>query len=150
MKACQSVLILSVSLFLTLFFPASCNNAKAKNTGLLSRMTQKAQESQNLAQKKVIEAAVSAFDLEQGRPPQTIDELVEYGYLEPRAVLDANGEKLSLDDYRSSSPGNTGSGLTLIEKSCGACGKSVPLSSKVGDRCPHCGVVWGHETQTFQ
>lgn len=34
-------------------------------------------------------------------------------------------------------------------KSCGKCGKSVSASSKVGDKCPHCGVVWGREnTQT--
>jgi hypothetical protein len=30
-------------------------------------------------------------------------------------------------------------------KSCGKCGKSVSIYSKIGDICPHCGVRWGHE-----
>ena len=34
---------------------------------------------------------------------------------------------------------------TSVSKSCGKCGKSVSASSKVGDRCPHCGVRWGYE-----
>ena len=31
---------------------------------------------------------------------------------------------------------------------CSACGKPVADSSKPGQRCPHCGVVWGGETET--
>lgn len=30
-------------------------------------------------------------------------------------------------------------------KSCGSCGKSVSINSKVGMRCPHCNVIWGTE-----
>jgi|GEM_PF-3373029 len=30
-------------------------------------------------------------------------------------------------------------------KNCGSCGKPVPLSSAVGQRCPHCGAYWGAE-----
>jgi hypothetical protein len=30
-------------------------------------------------------------------------------------------------------------------KSCGACNRSVSNYSGVGDRCPHCGVIWGRE-----
>jgi hypothetical protein len=30
-------------------------------------------------------------------------------------------------------------------KWCESCKRGVPISSKVGDRCPHCGVVWERE-----
>lgn len=30
-------------------------------------------------------------------------------------------------------------------KNCMKCGKEVPASSKAGDKCPHCGVIWGYE-----
>ena len=33
-------------------------------------------------------------------------------------------------------------------KSCGACNRSVSIYSTVGDRCPHCGVIWGRENTT--
>lgn len=29
---------------------------------------------------------------------------------------------------------------------CGSCGKSVSSSSKVGDKCPHCGARWLYKT----
>ena len=32
-----------------------------------------------------------------------------------------------------------------VEKRCTACNNEVPVSSKVGDTCPHCGVRWGSE-----
>ena len=39
--------------------------------------------------------------------------------------------------------------FTSQSKTCGRCKKSIPLSIKVGDRCPHCGVVFdGEETAT--
>jgi uncharacterized protein YgiM (DUF1202 family) len=34
---------------------------------------------------------------------------------------------------------------TTESKNCGKCQKEVSIYSKVGDRCPHCGVVWGKE-----
>ena len=34
---------------------------------------------------------------------------------------------------------------TTTSKNCGKCGKSVSANSKVGDKCPHCGVIWGKE-----
>lgn len=34
---------------------------------------------------------------------------------------------------------------TTESKSCGSCQKEVSVNSKVGMRCPHCGVRWGHE-----
>jgi len=36
----------------------------------------------------------------------------------------------------------------IISKSCTSCGREVPLSSSVGDYCPHCGVRWGGEAET--
>ena len=35
----------------------------------------------------------------------------------------------------------------LISKSCTNCGREVPLSSSVGDYCPHCRVRWGGTTE---
>lgn len=37
-------------------------------------------------------------------------------------------------------------GVTRTEKNCSSCKAVVPLSSKVGDTCPHCRVRWGAET----
>ena len=34
---------------------------------------------------------------------------------------------------------------TTVSKSCGSCGGTVSSSSRIGQRCPHCGVVWGKE-----
>lgn len=36
---------------------------------------------------------------------------------------------------------------TTESKSCGACGKEVSIYSRVGMRCPHCGVIWGRENE---
>jgi len=38
---------------------------------------------------------------------------------------------------------------SLVGKECGNCGKSVSLSARVGDRCPHCGAVWGIEQKRY-
>jgi predicted RNA-binding Zn-ribbon protein involved in translation (DUF1610 family) len=35
---------------------------------------------------------------------------------------------------------------TTVSKSCGSCGGSVSEYSRTGQRCPHCGVIWGQET----
>ncbi len=34
---------------------------------------------------------------------------------------------------------------TTVSKSCGSCGGSVSEYSRTGQRCPHCGVIWGQE-----
>lgn len=34
---------------------------------------------------------------------------------------------------------------TITQKTCGRCGGIVSNSAKVGDKCPHCGVIWGKE-----
>ena len=45
--------------------------------------------------------------------------------------------------------GGTGgyTGTYVAGKSCSACGQSVPVTSMVGQRCPHCGAYWSTETQ---
>jgi len=37
-----------------------------------------------------------------------------------------------------------------ISKSCGRCGGGVPVTSQVGQRCPHCGAIWGFESTSYQ
>lgn len=34
--------------------------------------------------------------------------------------------------------------------SCGKCGGAVSIHSSVGDRCPHCGVIWGRENTSYK
>ena len=34
---------------------------------------------------------------------------------------------------------------TTVSKSCGSCDGAVSSSSRIGQRCPHCGVIWGKE-----
>lgn len=34
---------------------------------------------------------------------------------------------------------------TSVSKTCGACGGIVSTNARVGQRCPHCGVIWGRE-----
>ncbi|MBN1408048.1 MAG: hypothetical protein JW956_09670 [Calditrichaceae bacterium] len=96
----------------------------------------------NKAKIKMIETAVKMYAMENGRDPESVDELVEKGYLGEKDILDQNGKKLPI------TPSGFDSGSGMITKSCGACGKTVSPGSKVGDRCPHCGVIWGYETQT--
>lgn len=40
-------------------------------------------------------------------------------------------------------------GYTVVSKRCVACGKPVSINSRIGQRCPHCGVIWGEETSTY-
>ena len=35
----------------------------------------------------------------------------------------------------------------VIDKRCSNCGRSVPLNSHVGQRCPYCGAYWGFEVR---
>lgn len=92
------------------------------------------------ARANIVQAAVQAYTLEYGQPPKSLAELVEKRFLNPEDILDHSGEKLpfSPDEF-------SGGSNSFMAKSCGACGKSVSSSSKVGDRCPHCGVKWGYE-----
>lgn len=40
---------------------------------------------------------------------------------------------------------NFAQSTSVISKTCGNCGKSVSVHSKIGQRCPHCGFIWGSE-----
>jgi hypothetical protein len=40
-----------------------------------------------------------------------------------------------------------GPSVKAIIKRCESCKTEVSVSSKVGDRCPHCGVLWGRESK---
>ena len=37
---------------------------------------------------------------------------------------------------------------TTESKSCGSCNGAVSINSRVGMRCPHCGVRWGYENSS--
>ena len=47
-----------------------------------------------------------------------------------------------------SSPLFAQSRRTKLSATCGSCGRAVAASSRVGQRCPHCGVIWGRENTT--
>ena len=56
-------------------------------------------------------------------------------------IIDSN--TYSYGGYGSSSSTHT------VSKSCEACGKAVSINASVGDRCPHCGVIWEREYQRY-
>ena len=37
---------------------------------------------------------------------------------------------------------------TTESKNCGSCQREVSINSRIGDKCPHCGVIWGRENTT--
>jgi len=46
-------------------------------------------------------------------------------------------------------PANSNTMISFkTEKSCTKCEKHVPESSKVGDKCPHCGALWTNEVES--
>lgn len=42
----------------------------------------------------------------------------------------------------------TANAQTHVSKRCGSCHKPVSANSRVGQRCPHCGVKWGYENES--
>ncbi len=36
---------------------------------------------------------------------------------------------------------------TTVSKACGSCGGVVSSLSRIGQRCPHCSVIWGRENE---
>ena len=50
----------------------------------------------NQAKIKTIEVAVKMYAVEYGHDPESVDELVEKGYLKPSDIVDQNGKKLPL------------------------------------------------------
>ncbi|MEW6076653.1 MAG: hypothetical protein AB1724_02445 [Thermodesulfobacteriota bacterium] len=130
--------------FIALLSMSSCGKEEGASLTLLQG---KIDAAEIKAKQKVIDAAGSAFALENNRNPESLEELVEAGYLDEKATLDKNGNPLPFDPEDLTF--NVGSSTTLISKSCSACGNRVSNSSKVGDTCPHCGVRWGYETTTY-
>jgi hypothetical protein len=37
----------------------------------------------------------------------------------------------------------------LVDKQCSACGRSVSMSSRAGQRCPHCRAYWSGEKKVY-
>ena len=130
------IFLLGLSIFNT-----SCSNSDKKTSSMLNSYKDRADQMANQAKIKMIETAVKMYAVEYGQDPESLDELVEKGYLKHSDIVDQNGNKLPL------TPSGIATGSELITKSCGACGKEVSPTSKVGDRCPHCGVIWGQERQ---
>lgn len=68
----------------------------------------------------------------------------------PRVVVIPPPLPLIIPQRPQPRPGSTdegnsrlGNGLEHVGSQCEACGQPVPLNLGVGDRCPHCGVIWG-------
>ena len=99
-------------------------------------------QSYDKSNQNVINAAVAAYYAETGKTPDDLQEVVDYGLLDPDQIVDHKGDRMTFDKspYESS----------ILSKSCGACGKPVSSTSKVGDICPHCGVRWGYETTRYE
>lgn len=51
-----------------------------------------------------------------------------------RAAVFENTQLVEAEDF-----------MGIISKTCGRCGRSVPVTASVGGRCPHCGVTFGYE-----
>lgn len=124
-----------------LYLNLSCSTSDKKASSLLNSYKERVEKMVNQAKIRMIETAVMMYAVEYGHDPESVDELVEKGYLKPSDILDQNGKKLPL------TPSGMNMESGIVTKSCGACGKVVSPTSKVGDRCPHCGVIWGYETQ---
>ncbi len=129
---------IGLTVFLAVVAGVSCTGPGGKRASLVSSYMDKVERAKDQAKAQVIKAAAAAFNLEYGRPPESLKELVDKGYIGAEGIVDSRGNELPY------SPEGT-AGDNVVSKSCGACGKPVSVSSQVGDRCPHCGVVWGTE-----
>ena len=58
-------------------------------------------------------------------------------------------EYLGLWEESDEEPSLEPRGELLVGKNCDGCGASVPLGSRVGDRCPSCRGVWSYERTVF-
>jgi hypothetical protein len=122
--------------FFIIFLFLSCD----KDSEAPLNLVKAAADTQNQVKMKTIDAAAAAYRAERRRSPQTLDELVRTGYLTARDIVDENG-----DPYAYSPESGWDYVPERLTKSCGRCGKSVADTSRPGDRCPHCGVVWAYE-----
>ncbi len=128
---------------LVLLLVNSCSDNKSGL--LLSGIKEKAEQYENQAKMNIIRSAAHVYAAEYGRAPQTLDELVEKGYLDKSAIVDKNGKKLPYSPD-SILPDDKTAEKNVIKK-CGVCGHTVDPNSTTGDRCPYCKVVWNVEKQ---
>lgn len=134
----RSFALVALVAFISVMAAVSCGRSGGKGASLVSSIRAQADRATDQARAQVIKTAVQAFTLENGRPPDSLKELVDKGYMEAEGIVDSRGNELpySPQGY---------AGDVVLSKSCGVCGKTVSSDSQVGDRCPHCGVVWGTE-----
>ncbi len=111
---------------------------------VLSHYVGKARAAQNKTKLMKIKAASAQFMAENGYSAPNLQVLVEQGFLNDSDTRDDQGNPLAYSPQGSTVP-PAASGMVTMSKSCGKCQKAVANTSKVGDRCPHCGVVWGRE-----
>ena len=118
---------------LALAIAAAACGSGGNRASLVSSFRAKAEQAADQSKAQVVKAVVQAFTMENGRPPESLQELVDKGYIRPEGIVDSRGNELPY------SPAGYAE-ETTVSKSCGSCGKPVAVSSQVGDRCPHCGV----------
>jgi len=121
----------------------SCSTSEKEAFSLLSSYKEQANQMANQAKMRMIDAAVKMYAVESGHDPESVDELVDKGYLDAKDILDQNGKKLPL------TPSGFDSEAGFLKKYCDQCKNEVFSASKVGDRCPYCGVIWGYEKQMY-
>ncbi len=125
----------------------SCGGDKEEGASLISGVREQAGRKADQAKMQAIRAAATHYTMETGKRPQSLDDLVREGYLDQAATVDHDGKKLSFSP-ESLQPG-AAEPMTTVTKTCGKCGGVVSPDARVGDRCPHCGVVWGAERRTY-
>lgn len=57
--------------------------------------------------------------------------------------------KIKVPDLRSKSPFGGGGSVFKEVKKCSGCNKVVSDSSRSGQRCPHCNILWSYEADKF-
>ena len=138
----MGVILPSLILFFLMTFKTS------EEVAMICNIKEKILSHQDQAKLKMIDSAVAIYIAENGDSPASLDDLVEQQYLSDQDIVDRNGQKIAYTPENISPGSSSSSGMSITSKSCGKCGKGVPNSSKVGDQCPHCGVIWGLERVT--
>lgn len=135
-----------ISIFFGCLLPLLINSCSDnKPVFLLSEIHEKAELSENQSKLNIIRSAANVYAVQYGYLPQTLDELVEKGYLDKSAIVDKNGNNLPYSP-ENILPDNNTTGKNVTKK-CGECGSTVDPNSTAGDRCPYCKVVWNEERQ---
>ncbi|MBL1214377.1 MAG: hypothetical protein HND52_13555 [Ignavibacteriae bacterium] len=119
------------------FVVLSCTE-KSKPS-LISSIQKEAAEAGDKVKLRMINSAVQIYELEKGKTPKSLDQVVKEGYLNAEDIINHKGEKFTYSPEANN----------LVQKSCGSCSNGVPNSSKAGDTCPYCGVTWGMEVKSY-